>query len=1201
MPRSNNYYDNKLDEVEPQQPQSFDTQKQQNISLGIQPEQIEQNQQRALENATVDSARIDANRSLVNSWPYELAGAVFDMPDQGYWDSLSGTEKAKHIGKESAKFSWNFLKAFPKEIVKAPLAISHSLMDLETAALDKISGYKQGENKALDALRYDKTYSLPVLGEIKGVRATFDEGIKAGLPPFFAAVHSTGRLAGDIAITASLSEAINATVFNPRVKTISKTKTVDNPFLVAEEIKVGSEAGAIAKQAGGILEATADKSIQYMPVPKSIATKYKGNSNNIKLKIVPYGAGKAKVSIVRISKSWIDKTKDFLTNKFGKSKVTEGMFGPELEVDAGLIKYNPEVFTQKPSVTIKPVAEAPLAGVMENIATSKYQTNLSVEANKQNGASQQYEKNVVDPYAKEETTSINQRAMNKEKKENIPSVMNKPLKGFGDSAVTEKQTGQILNLSKSKEIEDTTLQAITKVISGKDNIFELTQNEAFDVSETVRNFPGDVELENLDSSVLLRSYTHPARYWMEPIERTMGVPVYSEIYLRFETGARLLKIYSEKWRQEARNIYGKYAKPKYLEERRLITSYIEGNKDVITKNGSLSPETKADLVKVGDWLTEQYKEFFKKYNIDSKKWFEIYSPRLKKRGSISEFYKSSELPLEIKAFFEFEREGSLDILEDDSLALFDMYIRAGGKKDFLSKPLEDSNKILSTAPENVKAATNDYIQEKMGYQGKTEEFMNNFGKKLSNKSKGIIPETIMKDVVDTAMTLSYAGALGLPRILPILRNTVQPLLLTYPDIGPKWFIEGVKLYRKNGIKKWKDKGFLVEMGVPYGAELSEASGKGKFGKAVDMYKGANRIAMKPYASADARNRSITAYSAEARIDNAIERIKNGEIDYRQFEREIDMAGFNPTLQDVIAKKLRENTAESIEEAKDLMIMDILDRTQFPYRKGAETRMHYGMKGKMGLQFSQWTWEYAFTLKSWAARGQWEKFVRWYAMSSVLKRSAEESFGVDIDKWVNFGPISGIPLGPLANVVGSMYRGIEASATKMDDDVNKYWKEIVGTMKIYGGIATGVGTQKLVDFYKSIDRYEAGIAVSTDEDPNKKFGVWSSTGKLIRWVDFAELLKIATGFKPTEGTEQSEKIRAAKKDNLIYQKKIDEAMNYLVDGNFEKFNEKVISEQLIISDIATKMKSYSIPLDKRIFERLSLPLKDKYFNLFYPSN
>jgi len=1383
--------------------QKQQTQKQ---SLGITQEQLDQNIKKSIEKAQYNDVLLNINRSLSDTLPYEILNTIVRMPDQNYWEtSMTAWDKTKHLGKEVPKTLWNIAKAIPKETIKAPLRIHHSLLDLTARGVEKLTGYEPGTSKYADDFRVKKEgYTLPILGDVKGVGASYDEGLEMGLPPIVAAIKATGEFAGDLAIAASMTEAI-ASAFKPRLATVQKPVTGSDfrPLQATQLEQIGAKPGQ-AKLATNELkfgDSIQNPEVSYFSLTNKAAANYAGNANNTFLKVVPAGEGIAKISVVQTRKSLFNQTKDFLNNKFGKSKVVEGKIGPELELDSSFVKYDSTALTKLNTTAVTESAGSPtLESVLGSmgkktpaISTAEayqfYSPNVDegltfeTALERMNSGNQQLYKSItedvdrqlgytsqsintmgnwadgaensifnaiekvnsydelkygaavkgkigkqksvipfmansagadslylvdipdmkmadligkldelgidfrtlaeqkdgvklavfdpgsqlatnianlektfnteavmrkgtgeflggetreeglkiyedviknyelqpgikkydpesskqlpvkekfLDPYTKARLNRKNPiTAIDKGQSMAQPSVMAKPLKGFGNSLVESKQADQIIGLASDKNLPDITIQAVTKAITGKDNLYELTQNEAYDVSESIRMF-SDAEIPVSDASISIKSFTHPARYWMETAEREFKLPVYSEVFLPMETASRVLKVYSDKWQEKGRELFGKYSTSKFVEERRLINSYIEGNKSAITNNPALTPEVKMELTKIGDSLIGIYKDLFKQIGVSSTKYFGEYAPKIRKIGGVKNLYKTEEMPKEVKPFFEFEREGSLNPLEDDALSLLDIYTRAIGKKQFLSETVKNATIQMEKMPERLKNAVNDYVQEKLGYQDIVQEVSDRFAEKLSKNTQGFIPKDINKQTMDFFMTTSYAGALGLPRIMPLLRDGIQPLITTYPDLGPKWFGYGVKQWAKKGsTQELKDKGFLVEMGVPYGAELSAESGRGWIGKTVDFYKRINKLAMKPYGSGDARNRAITYYGIKGRFEDAWNAFNEGKIDYSRFEQEIDMSGFNPTLQEVLQKKFRENTAKSLEEAQDLMFMDILDRTQFPYRKGSESRAYYGLRGKLGLQFAQWSHEYLFTLKSWAARGQWDKVIRWYGMSEAIKKSIEESTNVSAAKWIGTGPFSGFPLGPIGKMTTEFIGMINSAASGMDDEVNKNWKDIVNATKIYGGVLTGVGAQKIVNFYTSVKRYEEGIAQSTDPDPEKKFGIWSTNGKLIRWVSFSELLQTLMGFESKSGKEQSDRISNAQKSQTEYQYHVDQAMNHLINGDYDKFDKVVTKNNIMMPDLSTKIKSYVIPLDQRIFERLPLTLKDKYFNAFYP--
>lgn len=783
-----------------------------------------------------------------------------------------------------------------------------------------------------------------------------------------------------------------------------------------------------------------------------------------------------------------------------------------------------------------------------------------------------------------------------------PSPVNRPLKGLEDAPITEKQIGQINFMQQQRELPDQMVQAISAVLTGKGNLSDLTQKEAFDVSETIRMFnqkPAELPGEK---DMFLRPFINPARYWLEAAERKLGYPVYSQGYIPIETGARLSKVFQDELATQARDVFGKYADPaKYLEERRLLTNYIEGDKGAITNNTALDPATKADLVKVGDWLQGQFQNFFEAAGIKSDRFLGQYAPKIRQLGTIYNLYKNSDVPPEMRPFFTFERGGMDQPVEDDALVLYDIYARALSRDKFMRGPLEQAKDVAGKLPPNLQKSFNDYLQEKLGFQGEPEKALNRWGMKLNTATNGAIPADIFRKAINFLMTNSYAATLGLPRVVPVVANLMQSFLMSYPELGPKYFAMGWKrFFEKGALDELNKSGMIPEKGYLYGGELASEASKGVVGKAFDLYQKAQNATMIPFSKTEILNRGVTYFGVKQRFLDNWTAFRDGQISYDDFEKGISMDGFNPTLQGILREKFSQNTPESLQEAQDLMTQDILDSTNFPYRKGAESRAFYGLKGKFGLQYGIWPFEYAQTIKSWIARRQWQKLIRWYAMATVMDRSVKDALGVDMSRYLLLGPLSSIPLGPLANAAWSFGKALNASFQDLTDQQDQYFGDVASALKNYGGSLVGVGMQRLKHLEMSVNRYKQGIAVSTDPDPQKKFGIYSTTGKLKEWVTFGDLLKYTLGFTNEETAQQNDKLNAIRKDTLKYNDKVTEAMNALVDGDFKKFDKIVVDNQLQIGDISAKLKSYQVPLDQRLFDQMPAQLKAKYLPVFYPA-
>lgn len=783
-----------------------------------------------------------------------------------------------------------------------------------------------------------------------------------------------------------------------------------------------------------------------------------------------------------------------------------------------------------------------------------------------------------------------------------PSPVSRPLKGFEDAPITEKQIGQINFMKGQRELDDQMLQTISAVLTGKGNISDLTQKEAFEVSETIRMFNKKAAELPGERDMFLRPFINPARYWMEAAERQLGYPLYSQAYIPVETGARLAKVLQQELGQQSREVFGKYADPtKFLEERRLLTSYIEGDKAVITNNTALDAQTKADLVKIGDWLTDKFKDLFSHAGIKSNRFFGQYAPKIRQLGTIYNLYKNTDLPAELRPFFTFERGGMDEPIEDDALVLYDIYTRAFSRDKFMRGPVEQAKDLTQKLPEGLQKSLNDYIQEKLGYQGKPEQALNRWGMKLSTATNGAVPADIFRRAINFLMTNSYAATLGLPRVVPIFANLMQSFLMSYPELGPKYFTEGWKSFlQKGGLEEFNKSGFSREKGSIYGGELASEASKGKVGKAFDLYQNAQNLTLVPFGKTDVLNAGVTYFGVKQRFQDFWQAFRDGKITYDQFEKGISMDGFNPTLQKILRQKFAENTRQSLQDAQDLMIQDVLDSTQFPYRKAAESRAFYGLKGKFGLQYGIWPFEYAHTIKGWISRGQWGKLLRWYSMATLLDRSSKDALGVDMSRYLLLGPLAAVPMGPLANAAYSFTQMLNASFQDMSEQQDQYAGQVYDALKNYGGSLFGVGAQRLKHFYTSVERKEAGLNPSTDPDPQKQFGIYSSAGKLKQWVTFGDLLKYTFGFNNTETTDLNDRTNMVRKETLKYNSKMDEAMNALVDGNFKKFDKIVTDNQLQIGDISAKLQSYQTPLDQRLFDKMPAPLKAKYIQVFYPA-
>lgn len=1223
MPRSSSYYDNYVNNGGVNASPIPVAAPQQQPEIMVQPtpppgpKDILHNQQ------NIDELNRATNRS---GWSFFTEGLreVFSGP-QPNWDSMSAADKTAALAKGTGKLAWNTAKAIPANIIKAPVQVGYSILEGVDSASHATFGTDSFIPKKIDLTGIlGDNWAGRYLGDITGFKAPYEEakamggGSKWG--NFLAVVSSTFKVAGDVAISADMVNTIRG-AFKPTLKTV-EGKVTGQDFRPLQPDQLSQIKLRVAEMTGGKYKPTIsfeqNPTSSFFKVPESAAAKYGGDSSNTFLKVSPAGNGTAEFSVVQLRASALAKGVDWMKAKFGQSNVIDTEIGPVVKVDSGLIQYDPSVagadalpdfFRPSGAVELAPEAAAAASAVgarsvaMDSVtpAAANMPEFLQPTVQEMQAAAKVQPPSAME-FANNKKMDLANKGATAEMGVQYPSPVNRPLKGMEDAPITDKQIGQINFMQQQRELPDQMVQAISAVLTGKGNLTELTQKEAFDVSETIRMFNQKPQELPGEKDMFLRPFINPARYWMEAAERKLGYPIYSQGYIPIETGARLARVFQDELGTQARDVFGKYADPaKFLEERRLITSYIEGDKGVITNNPSLDPATKADLVKIGDWLQGQFQNFFEAAGIKSDRFLGQYAPKIRQLGTIYNLYKNSDVPPELRPFFTFERGGMDQPIEDDALVLYDIYSRALSRDKFMRGPLEQAKDVTGKLPPNLQKSFNDYLQEKLGFQGEPEKALNRWGMKLSNATNGAIPADIFRKSINFLMTNSYAATLGLPRVVPIMANLMQSFLMSYPELGGKYFAMGwKKFFEKGAMDELNKSGMIPEKGYIYGGELASEAGKGVVGKAFDLYQKAQNATMLPFSKTEILNRGVTYFGVKQRFLDNWTAFRDGQISYEDFEKGISMDGFNPTLQGILREKFAQNTPESLQEAQDLMTQDILDSTNFPYRKGAESRAFYGLKGKFGLQYGIWPFEYAQTIKSWIARRQWSKLIRWYAMATVMDRSVKDALGVDMSRYLLLGPLSSIPLGPLANAAWSFGKALNASFQDLTDQQDQYFGDVADALKNYGGSLVGVGAQRLKHLEMSINRYKQGIAVSTDPDPQKKFGIYSTTGKLKQWVTFGDLMKYTFGFTNEETAEQNDKLNAIRKDTIKYNDKVTEAMNALVDGNFKKFDKIVVDNQLQIGDISAKLKSYQVPLDQRLFDQMPAQLKAKYLPVFYPA-
>jgi len=794
-----------------------------------------------------------------------------------------------------------------------------------------------------------------------------------------------------------------------------------------------------------------------------------------------------------------------------------------------------------------------------------------------------------------------------------PSLMARPLKGFENELITGKQARQVIGLAKDRGIDNNTIQAISKIFNGKENLYNLTQNELYDVSEAIAKFPSvnakpeiwDYKMHQQAAAFFSLARTKFANWEIDAANQGLTLPLDQEVRIPMEAAIRVSHAFRDSIiMNDIKDIMGRFSYGesgnKFSEERRIIGEYVKGNKKAITQNKLLDESTKKELIDIAGKVREFMKKVWESgdLKISHTRFSDNYLPELKVISDTFENYKTGSLPLEMKTFAEFERKGQLNKLEDDVEVLMEIYANAWAKAKYLRPAYDNAVKVINQAPENIRGQAIDWVEEIMGKADKAQKMMNEISQKLSEKTKGLIPKNGANQLMNWGLNLSYAGALGFPRVMPIVRNLIgQSVILPYAKFGPRFFKEGFWITDKD-VQRLIDNNWRVTGGVIYGKESSQKLGQGPIGKTIDYYAAINRWMLSGYSWADLKNRVRTMKQTDINFKRAWNSFRAGNIDMQELENELDMASLSKTVQTAIRKYLREGTPESIKTAWDLLVTENLDQIQFGYRKGAGSEFHHGLRGKLFGQFSLYSWNYASLLKDWVLRGQWKKIIRLLGMGIAAEKSFEETSGIDISDWVGLGPIKRLPISPVTRIAMKSTEGIDSGLTGMDKIFNDNYQEILRSLKIFGGFATGVGEQRWERVFDAVKRYEQGGIPPDSTNPDEIFKLTAKSGKTISNLSFKDLLLYGFGFSSAKIAEEFEALNRIDRETKEKRMKENQAMIYLDNGDFEKFSKYYIENDLSFNP-AKRLSSYQKSILQRVYERMNIRDKSKYYNLVMP--
>lgn len=1068
-----------------------------------------------------------------------LASAVgLPMPDQETWDKLTFSQKAGYLAKVSVSSLPRMAFKLPRQLIKAPIRLGYSVAK---PWIDLASGRGTSFEQELA----DKPLNVPYIGEVPTYWKSYGEARSSGMSPLAATLMTGTEALGDVTMTADLASTIKTT-FEPKFKGAVPTNPdgsikIDTKPIEQAVIKADDGSTQLMKKPAGSTN-------EYYPASPAIAKKYGGTPENVWVKLSKAGDNEVGVSVVKSRPGIVNKVKDFVTGKGGE--VYQGDFGPEIKLDSQTVKF--------PGGAV-----APEAGVGSKVSA------LADGVKAADGS----------PIAKpmEQPFDTTTPSTPKAEFNQIDAIPPKALKGFENAPITSTQIENLTKIAKANGIEPEVQSAVMRLLHNKEMVGELTQSQYADLAQTLGSFSKASQVTKGEPFVNMASqYLSPQRYFMRQVEGRTGLKMYSDGYVPIEDAFRLRNTFREGYRTQAREIFGDYAGPKFGEERRLIKAYMEGDTGAVLNNPSLKPQVKTDLVAIADKMKPLYDKLGQIFDVPADRFLKNYQPHIQNIGGVYQLYKEgSVLPKKMQFMGDFERTGAMKAQVDDALSLFDIYTDAGSNKKFLNPALERVNAVSDTLPETLKNSLKSYVGEKLGYAGRLEKMINEITPEISKKIGVNLPPDLARQMTQVMMDTTYAASLGL-RPDAVVRNSLQYFLMTYPRLGSKFMGEAMaKALSAEGIAEMKSIGFLVDQTHPHGISL--ARDIDTVGQAANVYKKATSAILKPYSSADVLTRGATYFQSKFIWEDALKQYAAGKLDWSGFEKAVDLDALHKVDQNIIRQRLVSGDQKG---AFEHFARDIMDETQFPYRKGASARATYGLGGKLTTQFGQWNLEATHTLGRWAATKQFDKLIRWYATATALKRTAQDAFGVDITSWVGSKTINPT-LAPLLQFGQTIGGVIQAQRSGNLEEYEKNKDSIVRSLKSLA-IPGGAQMDRVQQFITSMNK-------GADQQGN--YPVLSRNGKLLYRAPFSDLWWKLWGFNTNNVSEQNQLPKDI--NNAVFERDQAKqaAMQALQNGNTKEFNDLVSSHGLKITP--NDFDAYYIPLNQRLYNGLSPALKGQF--------
>ncbi len=1160
-----------------------------------------------------------------------LAGASIganSFPEAETWDSMTSKGKAEYLANSGTKAGLNLIAGLPQQIASAAIRFGAS-------AAQPWVELAKGKSFSQSSLAANPELNVPLLGKVPTYFQQYDQAIKAGNGPLAAWLSTIGTAAGDVSIVGSLGEAA-AKALQPRATNITPLHEATVADKTGPQAAIDASKGIVTKEPAAASEGTGAKPVkqmvlksdagktmgvanapegstaEYYTLPPNTAKEFGGNTGNTFFKMTPASPDTVELSVVKVRSGLIPQTIDALT---GKSKQTyQGDFGPEMKVQSQVVPLTQKVDTTEatmpgqtgaPKTSLITAADQGVQGLVPDIqavldrtdviAPGGLHTELTEALDTINQHGEKTNPDVV-ASAREALQLANNKieAADVTKSSRPPSIPDTATIGRENAPITRDQLSNLGKISDSNGLDPVLRDAVIKTVTGKDVMGEMTQTEYVKAAKALAMF------NDSNRFVPKGAYLNPASQWLSPQRRWMraqeeagGAPVYSRAYVPLENAMNARNVARLTLRGEGREAFGDFVKPGSQDQRIAIGKYMQGDTAAIIDNPAFKPAERTAMIDAANNMRALFNKYGPQFDVPPEVFLDNYLPHVQNTGGVFSLYKEgASQPNGIDFFAKFKRTGNTGApLIEDPLALWDIYTNAGTNSKFVSPVLDKIGQFGETLPDTLKGSLKAYVLEKMGYGGRIEQAMDEAVPAINRKLGINLPPDLARQVGNTILSTQYGALLSQP--VTILRNMLQYPLLGYSRLGPDFAASAYKqALTKGGLQELADKGLLIHTDDPYGNMTANEGSVA--GKAVSLYKGATQKVITPHSVADNIQRAVVYYQFKGQFQNALQLYNDGKITWPQFEGKIGMNNFSTVDQNIARQSI---VGGDTEGAFNHLVRDVIDDTQFPYRKAAGPRLFNGFGGHVVGSFLSWPLEAAHTFGTWLKRGtqtgNFDPVIRYLAASSLINNTMQKQFGMDFTRSLFLGPVlTSSVMSPMVSLAVSSMQALmnspwlgAAGGANNRQLFNQNASAVMQSLKSVG-YPGALEAQNIAKFKNSIDGYQKDLGNNSIIDPKNPYPVYDTKGNLSYRTDFAGLFM---------GTLLNFPI-----DKKLSESKLNTEMNNVTEDRIQQKGEIMqLLQQEKYNDAASLMEKYKIMVTPQDMDKYYIPRTQRTWNALPP--